>query len=202
MSEIDALIATYGLLAVFLGIIIEGETVVLIAGLLAHRGDIGIIPLCIVAFLGTLTADNLFFYIGVLAGKPFLKRLPFLDTRVQNVKKTFSKHPLVVLLSFRFMYGFRIATPCVIGMSRYNKLYFLFMDSISAFLWSISYACAGYLFGHAIDGLIKDAHRYELWIALGMGAIGSGVAIWQMRRLVRRRKIKRQQSKIEEIPGI
>jgi membrane protein DedA with SNARE-associated domain len=191
MSDIDSIIATYGLLAVFLGVIIEGETVVFIAGLLAHRGDIGILPLCIVAFLGTMTADNLFFYTGALAGKAFLRKLPFLDTRVTKIKKIFEKHPFSIVMVFRFMYGFRIATPCVVGMSKYNKLKFLTMDSISSFTWSITYAVAGYMFGHLIDKLLHDARRYELWIALGIGIIGVCVAYWQIRRLVIKHREKK-----------
>jgi membrane protein DedA with SNARE-associated domain len=199
-ADIDSIIATYGLLAVFLGVIIEGETVVFIAGLLAHRGDIGILPLCIVAFLGTMSADNLFFYTGALAGKAFLRKLPFLDTRVEKIKKVFEKHPFLIVMFFRFMYGFRIATPCVVGMSKYSKLKFLFMDSISSFTWSISYAIAGYMFGHLIYRVLHDARKYELWIALGIGIIGFAVAFWQIRRLViRHREKKARESDLEKL---
>lgn len=197
-ADIDSFIATYGLLAVFLGVIIEGETVVFIAGLLAHRGDIGILPLCMVAFLGTMSADNLFFYTGALAGKAFLRSLPFLDTRVSKIKRVFEKHPFLIVMIFRFMYGFRIATPCVVGMSKYSKLKFLAMDSVSSFTWSITYAVAGYMFGHLIYQVLHDARKYELWIALGIAIIGAGVACWQIKRLVIKNRQKKEHRKRRE----
>jgi membrane protein DedA with SNARE-associated domain len=61
----ELLIARYGLPAIFLGTMLEGETVVIIGGFLAHRGYLSLFGVIIAATIGTLLADQFFFFLGL-----------------------------------------------------------------------------------------------------------------------------------------
>jgi membrane protein DedA with SNARE-associated domain len=61
---VDALIAHSGYAAVLVGTFLEGETVLVLAGIAAHRGYLDL-PLVIgAAFLDTLFGDQLYFFLG------------------------------------------------------------------------------------------------------------------------------------------
>ena len=58
MSLVE-LIATYGYYAVFLGAFIEGETVLILAGIAAHRGYLDLTTVIGVAFAGGWLGDHI-----------------------------------------------------------------------------------------------------------------------------------------------
>lgn len=187
--SIDHIIAKYGLFAVFLGITIQGETIVFIGGIFAHRGDFSFPLLLAVAIIGNMFSDNLFFNLGKTFGQPMLKLVPAIHKRVGKIKTMFNKHPFMIVLCFRFMVGFRITAPCVIGMTGYSRIKYILMDMCSSTTWALTYASLGYFFGKLIDHFLDDARKYELWIALAIGIIGiSAVIIHHHRHVMRRRK--------------
>ena len=64
MPSFETLLADYGLLAILVLTFFEGETVVIVAGFLAHEGYFNPYTLGITAFLGTFAGDQLWFYLG------------------------------------------------------------------------------------------------------------------------------------------
>ena len=61
---LELLIAKYGLLAVFLGAGIEGETMVILGGVFAHRHLMTYWEAAAAATAGSFIADQLFFFAG------------------------------------------------------------------------------------------------------------------------------------------
>jgi membrane protein DedA with SNARE-associated domain len=49
---------------ILVGAFLEGETLLVIAGFLAHRGYLGLPFVIAAAFAGTLAGDQLYFHIG------------------------------------------------------------------------------------------------------------------------------------------
>jgi membrane protein DedA with SNARE-associated domain len=66
----------FGYVALFLGTFLEGETILLVAAFLAHRGYFNIYWVTSVAALGTMFGDQLFYFIGRKHGITFLDRRP------------------------------------------------------------------------------------------------------------------------------
>lgn len=58
---LSALIARYGLAAVFAGTLFEGETVLLLAGYAAHRGYLDFSAVVAVAIVGAVAGDQFWF---------------------------------------------------------------------------------------------------------------------------------------------
>jgi membrane protein DedA with SNARE-associated domain len=160
-SALPQLVSDYGYLAVFIGTLFEGETILLLAAYAAHQGYLSL-PLVIgVAFCGATLGDQIFFFTGYLFGRPLLRRLPTIRARAQKINALLVRYNAGLIVGIRFAYGLRIAGPIVIGMSTISPRRFLLFNAIGALLWAPLIAGIGYLFGHAIEWLFVDLKRYE-----------------------------------------
>jgi membrane protein DedA with SNARE-associated domain len=63
-----------GYIALFVGTFLEGETILIVAGFLAHRGHLELHWLMIAAFLGTFAGNQTFFHFERSKGMQFLER--------------------------------------------------------------------------------------------------------------------------------
>ena len=78
-SHLQQLIEQYGYLAVLVGALLEGETILLIAGFAAHRGYLDLGAVIAVAAVGGFLGDQVFFWLGRLRGSSVLARWPKLQ---------------------------------------------------------------------------------------------------------------------------
>ncbi|WP_217994833.1 DedA family protein [Methylogaea oryzae] len=67
------IISQYGYIALFIGTFLEGETILLVAGYLAHEGHLGLTLAILSAFLGTFAGDQTFFFLGRARASSFWK---------------------------------------------------------------------------------------------------------------------------------
>ncbi len=178
--SVEALIATYGYAAILVGTFLEGEVILVLAGFAAHQGYLELPWVVIAAFAGTLIGDQLYFHLGRLRGRAFLDRRPGWQSRAERAFELLRKQEVLLILGFRFMYGMRIVTPFVLGVSGVSVTKFLVLNVISAFLWAGTVASLGYLFGQSVEGLLGNVERYELWIFAGLAAAGG--VLWRIRR--------------------
>jgi membrane protein DedA with SNARE-associated domain len=174
--RMEDLIKHYGYLILFIGTFAEGETILVMAGFLAHRGYLELQWVILTAFLGTLGVDQLFYYVGYLKGLPFLERRPRWKAKYGRALALFSQYQTLIILCFRFLYGLRTITPFVIGLSRVSPIRFLFLNAVGAFMWALVVGLLGYSMGHVLEAYLESVRRYELLI---LGAIAaSGSLVW------------------------
>jgi len=159
--SLENFIETYGYWALFIGTILEGETILIIAGFLAHRGYLNISGVITVAFLGTLAVDQFFFFVGRLKGSTIIEKRKSWQKRTEKVIRLLNKYQDWVALGFRFMYGLRTITPFALGISKIKTKRFIILNTISAALWALVIGLCGYLFGQAMESIIKDIKHYE-----------------------------------------
>jgi membrane protein DedA with SNARE-associated domain len=182
----EHLISQYGYFALFIGTFLEGETTLIAAGFAAHLGDLKLTWVILVAFAGSLAGDQFFFFLGRIKGKTFLRKRPSWESKVKKVWTLLDRYRTLLMIGFRFMYGFRIATPFAIGLSNISAIRFFVFNVIGAAAWSIAVAFAGYLFGAAARAVIADVKKYEHWIVLGV--LGAGALVWLVYFLRKRRR--------------
>lgn len=175
-TSLENIVESYGYLAVFIGTFIEGETILVVGGFLAHRGYMELPGVWLAAFLGTFCGDQLFFYLGRFRGAGFLERRPAWRAKSQRVFELLHRHQIWVILGFRFLYGFRTVTPLVIGASRIAPLRFFVLNGIGAAVWAVALGTLGYFVGHTLETLLGEVKRYELQV-LGV-IMGVGLIIW------------------------
>ena len=110
---LEGLVENYGYAAVVLGTFVEGEGTLLL-GVFAARQDLLSLPgVLIAAFCGALAGDTGFFLLGRLHRTKMISRLPKWHERVSRVLNMLRRHETLVILAYRFLYGFRAVTPYV-----------------------------------------------------------------------------------------
>jgi membrane protein DedA with SNARE-associated domain len=174
------LIETYGYYAVLVGSLLEGETILVMAGFAAHRGLLALPWVIVAAFAGGLCGDQIYFWLGRWHGQRVLRQFPDLGARAGRVDALLVRYGTFLILVIRFLYGLRTVGPIVIGMSSVPAAKFAALNAVGAAAWAVAIAGAGYLFGNALELVISDLKRYEE-MALGLIAV-AGVVIWLLRR--------------------
>lgn len=192
--NIEALLEAYGYYALFIGTFLEGETILVLAGFLAHQGHLELRWVILLAFLGSLSGDTLVFHLGRWKGRAFLARRPSWDKRAARVQKALDKWGTYVVLSFRFFYGLRNMTPFVIGSTGFRPLRFFLLNATGAAIWAVVVGSGGYLFGEAIGLFLKDVKKYERWLLLFGVIVGCVLFILHSRSLARKAAAELEQS--------
>ncbi|MDO6412785.1 VTT domain-containing protein [Sphingomonas sp. BIUV-7] len=170
---IEALVARYGLIAIFAGAGIEGEAVVITGGVLAQKGLLPIWGVAAAAAAGSCLIDQLWFWMArryrdhrrvraVMARPAFARAIRLLE-----------RYPTSFILAFRWIYGLRTVSPMAIGTSAIRSRTFVPLNIVSAAFWGPAIAWAGYAFGKALDPWLHDVKS----VVLGALALGGGIAL-------------------------
>ena len=173
---IEQLISVHGYVIILIGTFLEGETVLVVGGFLAHRGYLELPWVIAAAFMGTLAGDQLFFFLGRKKGLPYLNKRPAWQAKAGRVFGLLQKHQLWIILGFRFLYGFRTVTPFLIGSSGIAPVRFAVLNVVGAALWALVFGILGYLLGPTSELFLKETKRFELPIVLAI--ILFGLAFW------------------------
>lgn len=166
--DIGLLVSRYGLWAVFFGSLLEGETVLVLAGFGAHRGYLDFFAVVAVAWLGAVLGDQFYFWLGRRHGQAALARWPRRAAATRRALGLIERHPVKMIVAMRFAWGLRTALPIAIGMSGVSWLRFLLLNLASAALWAPAVAGAGWLFGEALTRHLGDIQRIEHWALLAL----------------------------------
>ncbi len=110
-ETLEYLIRIYGYWALLVGTFLEGETILMIGGLTAQLGYLDLPLVMVIAFIGSFSGDQAYFYIGRFKGKDLLSKHPKWHSRVDKVHKLLHRYHDLIMLTFRFVYGIRIMTP-------------------------------------------------------------------------------------------
>jgi membrane protein DedA with SNARE-associated domain len=161
-TSLPQLVADYGYLAVFVGTLLEGEAILLLAAYAAHRGYLTLPAVIGVAFCGATLGDQIFFFSGRFFGHALMRRLPLIRARAETINALLLRYHAGLIIGLRFAYGLRIAGPIVIGMSTLSARRFLAFNALGAMIWAPLIAGIGYLFGHALEWLFADLKQYEM----------------------------------------
>lgn len=192
MSSLQYFIETYGYAAVAVGTFLEGEMILVLAGFAAYRGYLELEWVMLYAFLGSLTGDQLYFYVGRHFGAPIIRKRLSWQASAERVYALLERHQVILILSFRFLYGLRSVAPFAIGAShRVPRLRFFALNLVGAGVWAVAVAWLGFLFGKTIQLLMEDVRRYEIYALAGLALLG--LVIW-ITSLVRRRRRARQRA--------
>jgi membrane protein DedA with SNARE-associated domain len=161
---------------------LEGETIVIIAGIAARDGHLWLPLIALCAFCGSLCSDQIVFFLGRYKGKAFVARRPKLQARAERVYRLLEKHQTWLILGFRFLYGLRNITPFVIGMSQVKTRRFVILNVTGAAVWAVTFACGGYVFGAAMETVFAGRQK---WIVI-LGLVGVVSVVWVVRHIRRR----------------
>jgi membrane protein DedA with SNARE-associated domain len=189
LEFLNEFIGHYGLYAVFLLVMIEGDITLLLAGVLAHSLFFGPHSFAWVLLAGTLggaASDN----IAYLTGRQFRKGVRDIrfyraaQPRMERLTNNFGG--LSVFLS-KYIYGLRWASCIFHGVGRMPYLRFVLVSLASCFAWVFLLSGAGYFFSGAVIGVIGDFQRLgkALLVIVVIGIAGFYLAerFWLSRKV-------------------
>ncbi|EIS0997401.1 DedA family protein [Salmonella enterica] len=182
--DINTLITHYGYAALVIGSMAEGETVTLLGGVAAHQGLLKFPLVAAAVALGGMMGDQLLYLLGRCYGGKILGRFPRYHTKIRRAQKMIQRHPYLFVIGTRFMYGFRVVGPLLIGASRLPPKIFLPLNIIGALVWALLFTTLGYLGGEVIAPWLHDLDqhlRHGVWLILAIVLV-VGVRWWLKRR--------------------
>ena len=158
MDELSQIIAQYGIYAVFVLCMVEGDITLLLSGALAHSsffGDYSLLKLYIIGTLGGMTGDTIAYGIG-RGFQQKAKHYRFYEMARPRVDRLIDKFGAFAIVISKYIYGIRVAICVFYGIGKMPFGRFLFLDFISCTLWVVLLGGTGYFFSGAITSVIGD----------------------------------------------
>ena len=181
--DLNQLLKTWGYLALFVGTFLEGETILIVAGVLASRGRLNLHYAIMAAFCGSMFGDQCVFLLARYKSSWVLKKFSKWDDKISRALRLLEKNSIWLLMSFRFFYGLRNVISIAAGLSQVLKKKFAMLNGIGAFAWAMSFGYGGFYVGKKFEKYLNQAKAYEIKILIGIGIVV--VLYWLYRKLRR-----------------
>ena len=202
MHKLVTYLLRYGLAVVFgnvfleqIGAPIPAFPTLIVAGALAQRGRMEIVPVLAVALVASLLADTIWFLIGRWQGHRVLRTVCRLslspDSCVRGTEDLFERAGMPSLLYAKFLPGYNTIAPPLAGAMNKTVASFLFWDGLGSLLWLSSGLLIGYVFHHAVNQVLHHLEDLGFWAGVIVAVVLALVILikwWQRRRI---RKILR-----------
>ncbi|MEI6628393.1 MAG: DedA family protein [Alphaproteobacteria bacterium] len=185
MESFLAFVQEWGYVAVFLGAIVEGETVILTSSALAALGYMNIYKIMLITFCTTVVVDQILFQVGRRYGPAFFERYPKLKPRANKAFHLLHRFDRWFILSFRFIYGIRVISPIVIGAAQVEPKRFAPLNILSAIIWTLVSCYSGYMMGDVLEKVLKNIETVKYYLTLGVCAaaiLAIAYFIWKKRK--------------------
>jgi membrane protein DedA with SNARE-associated domain len=185
-ADLSDWLATWGYLGVFicvfignLGIPVPEETILLVAGFLAGRGDLSLEPLYLVGIGSAVSGDCFGFFFGRTGGQRLLERLAqrfaFVRARYQRLQTFFIVHGAKAVFMARFVAGARFMAGPMAGAAGMSFPRFLGWNVSGALVWCSLMITVGYLVGDELEWVAHVLHAASHWLALGVFLLLAGL---------------------------
>jgi membrane protein DedA with SNARE-associated domain len=168
LAQIVAEYGDYIYPLIFILTFFEGETPVIFAGVLAHQGLVDWPLLFFCAWIGSFCGDQFYFWVGRRWGKDLLFRFPRWKPSAEAALELLCRYNTWFVLSFRFIYGVRNFASFAMGMAGVEPVRFLTLNFLAAFVWALSFAGFGYVFGEALETMLGDVIETFGYVMLGV----------------------------------
>jgi len=178
IQEAKLIFDQYGYLALFLGSIIGlGDPLLILIVVLSFTKTINIFLAFGIWLAGVLVGDCFIWYIlGFFLGKKIVKR--FLERKksvLNKIKKYFKKYGSKTIFIVRFVYGLRIPTFIIAGLSKMKIWKFLIYDILGISCWGILIFFLGYFLGYSWFTSESSSKIYQLIFIGVVLIIGLGI---------------------------
>ena len=162
----------FGYVALFVGTFLEGETILLIAAFLAHRGFFSLSLVILIAGCGTLLGDQFAFFLGKSKGVRVIEKRPKLRKRLIRAEELIHEHKILIILTFRFFYGLRNIIPLSLGIFNVSPVLFIPLNILASFVWATVISLAGFYFGTLATAMFHRIANYEIYFMVAVLIIG------------------------------
>jgi len=137
------------------GVIVPGETLVLLGGVYAAIGDLWLPLVIVIVVVGAVLGDNLGFWIGRRYGRGFLerygRRLFVTPERLAAAERYYATHGGKTIFFARFIPVVRSVGFIVAGVAHMEWKRFVVYDVAGSLVWGVTHSFIGYALGASYE---------------------------------------------------
>jgi membrane-associated protein len=163
----------YGYFIIFTGTFFEGETTLVLGGLLTHQGHLNFWIVVCVAVFASYLGHMVFYFLGKTASIWILLKFPKYQKKIRQAEGLIRRHETTSLFITQYVFGMRLASALAFGILDMKITKFLTLQLISCFIWAILFTSLGFWVGDSCETLVKHIEMGILIILI----IGFCVAI-------------------------
>jgi membrane protein DedA with SNARE-associated domain/membrane-associated phospholipid phosphatase len=153
----------------FVGLVVPGETVMLLGGAVAGQGAIDIYLLIAIAWFSAWLGDTTSFFVGRRLGREFVikhgHRVGISHQRFEKVEDYFARHGGKTIFIGRFISLVRAFAPFIAGSSGMRYRAFVPYSILGTWLWASAHILVGYFFSRSIETAGKYAAKGAFLLA-------------------------------------
>ena len=158
---------------VFLGMFVEGEAVLLLAGILVRSGKLDYFDTIFIAFIAVLLHDIVYWFIGRKVSESGRKKIWFFNLgKLEPFLDKIKKNDGLYIFVSKFAWNLNRIILMANGYLKtsFNKLIRYTLPA--AFIWTVTFVSLGFVFANKIDILKKDVKTVAiLFMAFLLGVI-------------------------------
>jgi membrane protein DedA with SNARE-associated domain/membrane-associated phospholipid phosphatase len=147
----------------FVGLVVPGETVMLLGGAVAGQGAIDIYLLIAIAWFSAWLGDTTSFFLGRKLGRNFVldhgPKVGISHERFEKVEDYFGRHGGKTIFIGRFISLVRAFAPFIAGSSGMQYRAFVPYSILGTGLWASAHILVGYFFSRSIETAGKYAAK-------------------------------------------
>jgi membrane protein DedA with SNARE-associated domain/membrane-associated phospholipid phosphatase len=147
----------------FIGLVVPGETVMLLGGAVAGQGAIDIYLLIAIAWFSAWLGDTTSFFLGRKLGRGFVldhgPKVGISHERFEKVEDYFGRHGGKTIFIGRFISLVRAFAPFIAGSSGMQYRAFVPYSILGTGLWATAHILVGYFFSRSIETAGKYAAK-------------------------------------------
>jgi membrane protein DedA with SNARE-associated domain/membrane-associated phospholipid phosphatase len=176
----------------FVGLVVPGETVMLLGGAVAGQGAIDIYLLIAIAWFSAWLGDTTSFFIGRRLGREFViahgPKVGIGHERFERVEDYFSRHGGKTIFIGRFISLVRAFAPFIAGSSGMRYRNFVPYSILGTGLWASAHILVGYFFSRSIDTAAKYAGKGAFLLATLIVVVVAVVVLFRHFRAAENRR--------------
>jgi membrane protein DedA with SNARE-associated domain/membrane-associated phospholipid phosphatase len=143
----------FGEALLIIGLFVPSTAVLVGAGVLVGTGHLAFWPVFAATFIGAVAGDQVSYWAGRLYGQHLkvmwpLRLYPSLVERGEGFVKAHGGKSIAI---GRFVPGVKAVVPGIVGMLGMSQLFFVIVNVVSGFVWSLAHVVPGILLGQGLS---------------------------------------------------
>jgi membrane protein DedA with SNARE-associated domain/membrane-associated phospholipid phosphatase len=176
----------------FVGLVVPGETTMLLGGAVAGQGVIDVYILIAIAWFAAWAGDTTSFLVGRRLGRDFVlrhgPRVGISGERFEQVEDYFGRHGGKTIFIGRFVGIVRALAPFIAGSSGMRYRAFVPYSILGTGIWSSIHIVIGYVFSRSIDTAAEYAGRGAFLLGTLIVVVVGSVFLYRRLRVEENRR--------------
>jgi membrane protein DedA with SNARE-associated domain/membrane-associated phospholipid phosphatase len=176
----------------FVGLVVPGETTMLLGGAVAGQGEVDVYLLIAIAWFAAWVGDTTSFFIGRRLGRDFVlrhgSRVGITRERFEKVEDYFSRHGGKTIFIGRWISLVRALAPFIAGSSGMQYRAFVPFSILGTGLWASAHILIGYFFSRSVETGAEYAGKGAFLLGALIVVVGGTIFLVRRFRVVANRE--------------